>query len=493
MNAIRKAAVAGRFYPGGKSELQATVKACMARARPSEGPAPKAIIAPHAGYVYSGDVAASAYARVAPAAETIERVVLLGPGHRVAVRGLAASGARAFETPLGLATIDAQARAEALTLPGVRVFDAAHAQEHSLEVHLPFLQVLLKDDFALLPLVVGDAEPDDVAAVLDRLWGGSETLIVVSSDLSHYRSHAAAREIDGKTRAAIEALDGDAIGRDGACGRSLLGGLLTLARKRGLAVQTVDIRNSGDTAGSKDRVVGYGAWVFTESDAESKEMEASSAPLVATGDFRADTRALLKKHGDLIVETAAASIARGLAAGKPALVDMDRAPAELKAPGACFVTLRKDGRLRGCIGSPESHRPLIVDVAENAYRAAFGDHRFPKLAAVEWPDLSMSISILSPRTPMSFSDEQSLIDALVPNEDGLVVSDGGGQALFLPSVWRQLPDPGTFLEHLKAKAGMRKDHWSPSFKADRFIAVDIETGLPPPPPRDRGARVEPSH
>ena len=161
--------------------------------------------------------------RVAPAAETIERVVLLGPGHRVPVRGLAASGARAFECP-GPRDHRRASAGEGADLAGVRVFDAAHAQEHSLEVHLPFLQVLLKDDFALLPLVVGDAEPDDVAAVLDRLWGGPETLIVVLSDLSHYRSHAAAREIDGKTRAAIEALDGDAIGRDGACGRSLLGG-----------------------------------------------------------------------------------------------------------------------------------------------------------------------------------------------------------------------------------------------------------------------------
>ena len=294
MNAIRKAAVAGRFYPGGKSELQATVKACMARARPSEGPAPKAIIAPHAGYVYSGDVAASAYARVAPAAETIERVVLLGPGHRVPVRGLAASGARASNA-LGLAIIDAQARAKALTLPGFGFRRRPRARTQ------PGGSPALSTGSSkgrLRPASPGGRRRGTRRRGCGpgQALGRTKTLIVVSSDLAITEPRRR-RQIDGKT-AAIEALDGDAIGRDGAWAKPARG-LLTLARKRGLAVQTVDIRNSGDTPAPMT-----GSWpgpgLYRERR-QSKEMEAPSA-LVATGDFRADTRALLKKHGDLIVK-----------------------------------------------------------------------------------------------------------------------------------------------------------------------------------------------
>ena len=211
---VREAAVAGQFYPGTKAELDATVRNFLdhAEAGQDSGPAvvppavPKAIIAPHAGYVYSGAVAAAAYALLTPAAATIKRVVLLGPCHRVSVQGLALSGARAFRTPLGDIPVDKDAARQILDFPGVQVFDATHELEHSLEVHLPFLQIVL-DDFTLVPLVVGQATPGDVADVLDALWGGPETLIVISTDLSHYLDYDAARSLDGETCRAIEALD----------------------------------------------------------------------------------------------------------------------------------------------------------------------------------------------------------------------------------------------------------------------------------------------
>ena len=263
MPLLREAAVAGQFYPGSAAELEATVRQFLDGAEKTAAPVPKAIIAPHAGYVYSGAVAASAYALLEPAASVIKRVVLLGPCHRVAVRGLALSDADAFATPLGDVPVDKEAAAMILDLPQVEVFDAAHAQEHSLEVHLPFLQVIL-DDFAVVPLVVGEAPPEQVAEVLDALWGGAETLIVVSSDLSHYLDYDSAQKIDSETCRAIETLDPQAISRDGACGRFPVGGLLVLAKRRGLTVTTLDLRNSGDTAGSKDRVVGYGSWMFQE-------------------------------------------------------------------------------------------------------------------------------------------------------------------------------------------------------------------------------------
>ena len=346
MTTVRPAAVAGTFYPGDAQELVSTVRDFLSGAAGGGGPVPKALIAPHAGYVYSGAVAAEAYARVAPAAQRITRVVLIGPCHRVPVRGLAVSGATGFATPLGTVPVDDAARARVLELPQVQVFDDTHAEEHSLEVHLPFLQVML-GNFSLVPIVVGQASADEVAEVMEALWGGPETLLVVSSDLSHYLDYDAARTMDGDTCRAIEQLDPTGIGPEQACGRIPVAGLLALARRRGLRVATVDLRNSGDTAGTRDRVVGYGAWVFTEG--ADAEIEADES------EFAARTRALLARHGTALLHIAATSIEYGVRRGRRLAVDPGDHPPDLGRPGACFVTLKRQGKLRGCIGS--SPRP----------------------------------------------------------------------------------------------------------------------------------------
>ena len=261
MAGTRRPAVAGTFYPGSPRALEEVVRGYLREAAAPVEPAAKALIAPHAGYVYSGAVAASAYVRIAPRAAEIRRVVLLGPAHRVALRGLAAPGADAFETPLGPVPIDRAAIDRALALPQVVASDAAHAGEHSLEVQLPFLQLVL-DDFALAPFVVGDATPEQVAQVLELLWGGPETIVVVSSDLSHYLSYDAARAIDRQTAQAI--LDLASVSLEQACGGMPINGLLLAARLHGLTPQLLDLRNSGDTAGDQQRVVGYGAFSFGE-------------------------------------------------------------------------------------------------------------------------------------------------------------------------------------------------------------------------------------
>ncbi|MDP3939730.1 MAG: AmmeMemoRadiSam system protein B [Deltaproteobacteria bacterium] len=256
----RKPAVAGLFYPADAGELRAMIGRYLAEARPGEG-APKAIIVPHAGYVYSGPIAAAAYARVASARGRVRRVVLLGPAHRVRFSGLAVSSADAFRTPLGEVPIDAAAVASIMPLPQVSVLDEAHAEEHSLEVQLPFLQEIL-GDFSLVPLAVGDAGAAEVGEVIEKLWGGDETLIVISSDLSHYLDYESARLRDEATSRAIEALGYEDISYDDACGRDPVNGLLFVARKRGMQAERLDLRNSGDTAGTPDRVVGYGAYAF---------------------------------------------------------------------------------------------------------------------------------------------------------------------------------------------------------------------------------------
>ncbi len=262
MTVIREPAVAGQFYPGDAGELRTAIRVFFEDVRDLPGPAPKALIVPHAGYIYSGPVAATAYVRLRSYREKYTRVVLLGPAHRVAVKGLALSAADFFRTPLGDVPLDKEAIA-ALDIPEVMVFDATHQLEHSLEVHLPFLQSVI-ESFSVVPLVVGDVASETVAEVIDALWGGPETLIVVSSDLSHYLTYEKARTMDNATCHAIENLEVDRIDHHGACGATPIGGLLIAARRRGMKVTTLDLRNSGDTAGDRNRVVGYGSWLFLE-------------------------------------------------------------------------------------------------------------------------------------------------------------------------------------------------------------------------------------
>lgn len=263
---VRPAAVAGHFYPSDPGQLRTTVgnllNAAQGEGRHNGAPL-KAIIVPHAGYVYSGPVAARAYARLGDAASRIRRVVLLGPAHRVGFYGIAAPETAYFETPLGWVEVDETSLRRVCALSTVFRFEGAHAPEHSLEVQLPFLQQVLGDGFSLVPLVVGGATAGDVATVLSLLWGGPETLVVVSSDLSHHLDYHSAREVDERTSRAIESLNDEAIAPGFACGRLPVQGLLQVARTQGLGARRLDLRSSGDTAGPRERVVGYGAFEFS--------------------------------------------------------------------------------------------------------------------------------------------------------------------------------------------------------------------------------------
>lgn len=260
MPAVRPPAVAGMFYPADPRQLTREIQGFLAAVRP-QALIPKALIVPHAGYIYSGAVAASAYATLKARAPHIHRVVLLGPTHRVAVRGLALPDVEAFDTPLGRVMLDTDAVQAVASLPQVTISGEAHALEHSLEVQLPFLQSVLPD-FTLLPLAVGTATAAEVAEVLETVWGGDETLIVVSSDLSHYLPYAAAQFVDGKTADDILKLR-QPVAHEQACGGTPISGLIVAARKHHLKPNLLDLRNSGDTAGSHDRVVGYAAFAFT--------------------------------------------------------------------------------------------------------------------------------------------------------------------------------------------------------------------------------------
>lgn len=435
---VRPPAMAGLFYPRDPRILSRDLQGYLDQAR-DFGQRPKAIIVPHAGYIYSGPIAASAYRQLMPLRGRISRVILLGPVHRVWVRGLALPGVDAFDTPLGRIPLDRAAMAEIASLPQVETLAAAHAQEHSLEVQLPFLQKVL-GEFTLVPLAVGGATAQEVAQVLERLWGGEETLIVVSSDLSHYLPYQAGSQVDQATARAILNLHTDLVGEQ-ACGAHPINGLLLAARQHGLQVHLLDLRNSGDTAGDRDRVVGYGAFTLTP----------AQAPRSAD-------------KGELLTRLARNAIAGklGQAVERPAL------PAWLQEPGASFVTLTRNGELRGCMGTLEAHRSLVEDLEHNARAAAFHDPRFARLGADELPHIRVEVSLLSKPEALHFRNEAEALAQLRPGVDGVILEAPGHRTTFLPQVWEQLPTPREFLRHLKQKAGLAPDAWFPGLRLSRY-------------------------
>ncbi|MBF7729090.1 AmmeMemoRadiSam system protein B [Pseudomonas sp. N040] len=443
MNSIRHAAVAGLFYPADPAQLAREVRQLLAAAAAPASPArvPKALIVPHAGYVYSGPIAAQAYARLQPLAGRIKRVVLLGPVHRVPVRGLALPACTTFATPLGSVPLDSAGIAAIADLPQVCRSAAAHAQEHSLEVQLPFLQEVL-GEFQLVPLAVGDASAAEVAEVLERLWGGAETLVVISSDLSHYLSHAQAQRSDSATVQQILA------GRAGldhqqACGATPVNGLLAFAARHPLRAELLDLRNSGDTAGDKARVVGYGAIAFHEASAPAR---------------------LDDTQGAALLQVARAAISQHL--GAPAQAAGEQA--WMQQPGASFVTLTQRGELRGCIGSLQAHRALVEDVRGNAVAAASRDPRFAPLSRAELAQTRIEVSLLSPSEPMHFDNEQHALAQLRPGIDGLLLEYRHARGTFLPQVWDSLPRPAEFLAQLKRKAGLPADFWHAELRLARY-------------------------
>jgi len=450
MSAIRPAAVAGMFYPDNPAELKRVIADLLANAEPGAAThVPKALIVPHAGYVYSGAIAASAYVRLAALRGRIRRVVLLGPTHRVWVRGLALPEAERFATPLGEVPLDREGMQRLADLPQVTRSEAAHQMEHSLEVQLPFLQQVL-GDFQLLPLAVGEATATEVAEVLEQVWGGDETLIVISSDLSHFLPDALARMVDGGTVDAILALDSH-LTHEQACGATPVNGLLLAARKHGLHPVALDVRNSSDTAGDPDRVVGYAAFAFQAeaSPGKSRKVEADRAEV---------------EKGVSLLTLARAEIAKQFWEN----VAAPSAEPWMAEPGASFVTLTRQGDLRGCIGTLEAHRPLGLDVRENAVAAAFRDPRFMPLSRAEFDGIRVEVSVLSPHEALAVGTEKDALAVLRPGIDGVVFEYGHFRSTFLPQVWEQLPDPAEFLAHLKRKAGLSMDFWSESVRLSRY-------------------------
>ena len=470
---VRQPAVAGMFYPAEAGDLRDAVDAAMARAcspGPEDGSPVKAVIAPHAGYRYSGPVAASAYARLVAARDTIERVVLIGPAHRARLGAVAAGSADAWATPLGQVPVDVAGRDRLLgALPSVVIDDRAHCDEHSLEVHLPFLQRLL-GDITILPLVVGQVDAGAVADVLEQAWGGPETAIVVSTDLSHYHDQITATGLDRATAAAIVARRPELVGPDGACGVFAVRGLLVAARRRGLDLRLLDLRTSADTAGGPDRVVGYGSFATAEP---------RSVPSAATPPAGIPAGRLKSAEAELLLDLAEDALRTGLMGGDrqgPAEV-----PASLLEPGGVFVTLEVADVLNGCIGAIESDEPLAQAVPRLTLAAAFEDPRLPRLTATDWPRLRIKISLLSALQPIPAATRADVLNALGVGVDGLVLAAGSRRATFLPVMWRSLPERTDFVHHLLRKAGIPPGRWPGDMKAWTYTTVELSRSVAPRP------------
>ncbi len=443
---VHPAQVAGLFYPAEAERLRQLIGTMRDHARPDGGVAPKAVVAPHAGIVYSGAVAATAFGPWAKRPDPPRRVVIVGPAHRVAFRGLAIHPAMAWMTPLGEATVArdlhlrlAEARAAAID---ARPF----AGEHSLEMHLVMLQAMLPAPFEILPILVGDADPRRVAEALRLVWGGPETVIAISSDLSHFLDRASADAIDSDTGRRIEMLEAPGLDGRRACGFLPIIGALDIAAERGMRASGLHLATSADVGADASRVVGYGAFA----------LEYAASARLAEAD-----RALL-----LLTAMAGLSAAARRGGQAPSLALDGRASPALTSTRSTFVTLTQGGKLRGCIGSPAPRRSLIEDAMANAVQAGFSDPRFPPLTESELDGLGLHLSILSHPRPVPARSEAETAAALEPDRDGLILGAGSRRALFLPSVWRELPDGREFVRHLMRKAGL--DGWPEGIEAARF-------------------------
>ena len=458
MEKYRNPAVAGLFYAAAPQMLEREVEHYLQSDYYRHDKMPKILVVPHAGYQYSAPAAAEAYKPLRDYAGEIKRVILVGPSHRVAVNGAALSSVDYFMTPLGRIAVDGDAVKQLASSPLFVIDDSAHKDEHSLEVQLPFLQKVLSD-FKIVPIVYGEVNPQELAEALEPYLRRRDTLLVVSADLSHYLSYEQAQVIDRQTAEQIAA-GTPQIDEHRSCGAAGINTALILSQAMHLQPRILALINSGDTSGERSRVVGYGAWSFSAASALERET-------AALKDFAA-------VNGKSLLRIARTSLEEAVLHRRlytPSRQDYDDM---LFDKGASFVTLEEKGELRGCIGSLLPRRAVAADVAENAYNAALSDSRFKAVTADELEKIDVSVSLLTGYEPISYNDEADLLNLLQPDIDGIVIRDGDRQALFLPSVWKTLPDRVEFLNSLKLKAGMSPSYWSNSIKVYRFRTVEVK-------------------
>lgn len=451
---VRKPAVAGAFYESNPDLLRSLVLRYLSDAQPLDEPS-RLLICPHAGFIFSGSVAAKGYATLDA---DVKRVIIIGPSHHRAFTGIAVPKVAFYETPLGTVPVDKEAVAQLKGKPGVIEAIGFDDPEHCLEVQLPFLQIRLTD-FTIIPILAGKADPAAVASILLPFFDG-KTALVASSDLSHYESQKTAKSIDSTSVQTI--LDGNLTGSIDACGDIPIRVVMHIAKKKQFRPVMVDMRTSFETAPQhcpESRVVGYAAIAYVSEDTNKEEKVAVQVAQKLT---TADKEYLL----DIARRSLEAAVK-----GLPFHLAADT-PEALQEARGCFVTLTKNGALRGCIGYIEPIKPLVAAVVDNAKNAALADPRFAKVTSAELAYVKVEVSVLTRPLPMQYATPEDLLSKLVPKRDGVILSRGFNQSTYLPQVWEQLPDKVTFLEQLSLKGGMSRDGWKTAevktYRAEHF-------------------------
>lgn len=445
MKKIRPTAAAGKFYTSDKNELLAQLDYFEENNSHDYYCKTRAIIVPHAGYIYSGQLASTGFQYLD---RNVKNVFIIGPPHYVPIRNVALSSFEMWSTPLGEISVNQDINDELVKKFSCEFEDDAFGEEHSVEVQVPFVQKIFQTG-KIVPILASNKEK--VKKIIDYYWENPENAFVISSDLSHFYPTNEAKRIDSITAEMIETKNMDGFTPGQACGAVGVCALVNFIKDKGYSLIRIGMVNSGDITGDNSRVVGYGSWLLYEEEKNT----------------------FIKKYfSEFVIDICRRSILAGLDKETP---KFEKAPEVFNELGASFVTLEKNGNLRGCIGSILAHRRLIDDLVKNAQNSAFSDPRFQPLRKDEFKDLSIDVSLLSTPEKMDFKDEADLLAQIRPFIDGIIIKDGGYQAVYLPSVWEQLPEKDVFLSSLKIKAGMPPQHFSDTFEAYRFTTEYIKS------------------
>lgn len=442
---IKEPSVAGSFYTDDAQTLESQIKSFADASKNGYEYKTRAVIVPHAGLVYSGRLA---YEGISQIDSNVKNIFIFAPAHRVAFEGIALSSFDRWKTPLGEIEVNQDICRELTEKHNANFNDDALAPEHSIEIEVPIIQSVFKG-VKIIPVLIGRADYKIIFDILAEYYPNPENGFVISSDLSHFLSDENAQKLDERTAEMIETGNLDGFMFEQACGALGIAGLVEFANKNNYSLIRIDMTNSSETTNDKSSVVGYGCWFLYEGD---------------KNEF------IKKYYSDLVIHIAKI-VLRSSFTNERATINYPQVLDEL---GACFVTLEKFGELRGCIGSIIAHQPLVTDLVQHAKDAAFNDYRFNPVTEDELKDIKVSVSVLTEPRKIEFSDEEDLLNKMVPNTDGIIVKDGGYQAVYLPVVWEQLPDKREFLNSLKMKAGLSPAHFSKTFEAYRFESIYIK-------------------
>lgn len=455
---IYSSKASSRFYPQDEVKLRKYVQQMLALADDGKNNLPvKAIIAPQAPYVYSGLCAANAYKFLDSQKNDIKRVVLLASSNNYKFNGIAVPFAEQWQTPLGSVALATKELHDIVHNNKFISFnDTVHEYEYSLDIQIPFLQEQLSD-FELLPFLVGEVLLEDLKALIESLWGNTETLVIISSDLSRMLSDSEARIKDANTAKLIESSRSKELSKCSAGGYLCISALLDFIKKRNVDIKRVELCNSSDAIGGAESVVGYGSWVFVKRELNSDER-------------------IMRKYGNVLITSVTSAIKRKIETGIAPKIDLGKVPTALHALRPTCVTIELGGKIIATKANMSSNRPLIEDVVENAI-SALESSEIESLAPNKFDELMVTVSLLSPMVRLNFSNEQELLDQLVPHYHGLLIQDkflrktGSDKAVFLPHIWNAVSEPKQFLDQLKVKAGLPAAYWGDDIVAWKFSLV----------------------